>query len=119
VNFHPSVLPLYRGPVPSYWVIRNGERRTGFTLHRITARIDDGEILDQEELPVGGLDDPAQLDQAIAARAVGTLSRYLDHLRTGAAWHKRTLDAFTVYRTHVDYCSFPDRSPPAPAREAR
>jgi len=28
VNFHPSILPFYRGPVPSYWVIRNGEQRT-------------------------------------------------------------------------------------------
>jgi hypothetical protein len=38
VNFHPSLLPLYRGPVPSYWCIKNGEKYTGFTLHKVSSR---------------------------------------------------------------------------------
>ena len=58
VNFHPSLLPLYRGPVPSFWCISNNEELTGFSLHRVTSRIDEGEILFQETVAIGGERNP-------------------------------------------------------------
>ncbi len=45
INFHGSLLPLYRGPVPSFWCIKNGEKETGYTIHKVSERIDDGDIL--------------------------------------------------------------------------
>ena len=32
VNGHPSLLPLYRGPFPIAWAVRNGETEIGMTL---------------------------------------------------------------------------------------
>jgi len=47
VNGHPSLLPRYRGPNPVAWAIRNGESEIGFTLHRMDAELDTGNILAQ------------------------------------------------------------------------
>jgi methionyl-tRNA formyltransferase len=52
INLHPSLLPKHRGPLPHFWVIAAGEKYTGVTVHWINERIDDGDILQQRELPV-------------------------------------------------------------------
>jgi methionyl-tRNA formyltransferase len=107
VNFHPSILPLYRGPVPSYWCLLNGEDRTGFTLHEITRRIDEGEILAQGVLPIGSIDEPDVLDQKVAEAATEVFRAYLKHLHTGEPITRNRLDAKTIYKTHISYRSFP------------
>jgi methionyl-tRNA formyltransferase len=53
VNFHPSLLPLYRGPIPVGWAIRNGDREIGVTFHRMAAELDTGPILSQGRLTLG------------------------------------------------------------------
>lgn len=107
VNFHPSLLPLYRGPVPSYWCIRNGEERTGYTLHKVTPKIDKGEVLFQEEIPINGILSSLSLDQKIARRAALCFREYLEHLERGTQWIKVELDARRIYKKHVNYASLP------------
>lgn len=51
LNLHPSLLPAYRGPIPLFWQLRAGERRTGVTLHRVDERADAGDIVAQAEVP--------------------------------------------------------------------
>jgi methionyl-tRNA formyltransferase len=48
INIHPSMLPFYRGPVPTAWAIQNGEQRFGITVHLMDLGIDTGPILIQE-----------------------------------------------------------------------
>lgn len=108
VNFHPSLLPLYRGPLPSYWCLKNRETSSGFTLHRVTRAIDAGEILHQEIVPVGDARHPRQLDRRIAARGAKCFERWLEHLATGEPWRSRALvDARAVYRRPLDYAPYP------------
>jgi methionyl-tRNA formyltransferase len=109
VNFHPSLLPLYRGPVPSYWCIINEEQATGYTLHEVTTKIDCGKVLFQEVVRIEAGIDEASLDQEIAKNACLTLKRYLDNLYLRTPFEPRTVDAYEVYRNHVSYASFPER----------
>lgn len=44
-NFHPGVLPWYRGAGAYSWVIINGEFETGVTLHEIDKDIDHGDVI--------------------------------------------------------------------------
>jgi methionyl-tRNA formyltransferase len=53
INFHPSLLPRYRGPIPVSWAIRNGDREIGVTFHRMSADLDTGAILSQATLTLG------------------------------------------------------------------
>ena len=47
MNIHPSLLPKYRGPTPAFWALYHGEHETGVTFHRITTKIDLGEVVQQ------------------------------------------------------------------------
>ena len=51
-NLHGSLLPHYRGRAPINWVLLKGEARTGVTLHAMTPKPDDGDILGQASLPI-------------------------------------------------------------------
>jgi methionyl-tRNA formyltransferase len=105
-NFHPSLLPYYRGPVPSYWCIRNGERSTGITLHEVGPRIDAGRILWQEEVPIT-TNDPEEMDRLLSRRGAAILPRVLDSLLEGGPMPEAIVPAERIYRNHVNYRSFP------------
>jgi methionyl-tRNA formyltransferase len=59
-NMHGSLLPRYRGRVPVNWAILHGEHETGATLHRMEAKPDAGDIVDQMAVPI--LPDDVALD---------------------------------------------------------
>jgi len=50
INLHCSRLPDYAGLLPSFWTLYNGEQRTGATVHYMDTEIDNGAILDQEDV---------------------------------------------------------------------
>lgn len=52
VNIHPSLLPKYRGPVPTAWAIVNGEKTSGVTVHLMDGSVDTGDILVQKEFEI-------------------------------------------------------------------
>jgi methionyl-tRNA formyltransferase len=52
LNMHGSLLPKYRGRVPVNWAIIHGETETGATLHYMTAKPDDGDIVAQSAVPI-------------------------------------------------------------------
>jgi len=53
INVHPSLLPKYRGAAPINWVLINGEEKTGNTIMLMDEGLDSGDILLQEETPIG------------------------------------------------------------------
>jgi methionyl-tRNA formyltransferase len=52
LNLHGSLLPAYRGRAPVNWVLVNGERQTGVTLHHMTAEADAGDIVAQQPIDI-------------------------------------------------------------------
>ncbi len=52
LNVHGSLLPDYRGIMPGFWVLANGEKFSGATIHRMSGDIDEGEILFQESVDI-------------------------------------------------------------------
>jgi methionyl-tRNA formyltransferase len=53
IQFHPSLLPHYRGPSSINWPIIRGDERTGLTIFRPTDGLDEGPIILQKETPIG------------------------------------------------------------------
>lgn len=49
LNQHPSLLPEYRGGNPYSYVIINGEKETGITIHYMSSEFDQGDIVYQEK----------------------------------------------------------------------
>jgi len=50
LNLHPSMLPAYRGPQPIFWQLKNGEVKTGITLHLLNDEFDAGDVVIQSEV---------------------------------------------------------------------
>lgn len=51
-NLHASLLPNYRGAAPINYAVINGEQKTGVTTFFINEKIDEGNILLQQELTI-------------------------------------------------------------------
>ena len=52
IQYHPSLLPKYRGPSSINWPIIKGETRTGLTIFRPTDGLDEGPVLLQKKTPI-------------------------------------------------------------------
>ncbi|OGA41009.1 MAG: methionyl-tRNA formyltransferase [Betaproteobacteria bacterium RIFCSPLOWO2_12_FULL_65_110] len=53
IQYHPSLLPKYRGPSSINWPIIRGDTKTGLTIFRPTDGLDEGPIILQKETPIG------------------------------------------------------------------
>jgi methionyl-tRNA formyltransferase len=67
LNVHPSLLPRHRGPAPLFWTFYHGDAVAGATIHKMTGRVDAGEILFQSPVPIPDGINGAELEQACAA----------------------------------------------------
>lgn len=70
VNIHPSPLPRGRGPWPMPWVILNGEKTWAVTAHKLTSKIDEGDILLQKEFALDDSENLRSLNSKIVNAAV-------------------------------------------------
>jgi len=66
IQYHPSLLPSYRGPSSINWPIIKGEKETGLTIFRPTDGLDEGPVVLQKRVVIGPND------------TLGTV--YFDHL---------------------------------------
>ncbi len=55
-NLHGSLLPKYRGAAPINWAVINGEKETGVTSFFIQEKIDTGDVILQESMPIQPMD---------------------------------------------------------------
>jgi len=53
IQFHPSLLPLHRGPSSINWAIIQGRSETGLSIFRPTDGLDEGAVILQKTVPIG------------------------------------------------------------------
>jgi methionyl-tRNA formyltransferase len=54
IQYHPSLLPRYRGPSSINWPIAKGDLQTGLTIFRPTDGLDEGPVILQKTCEIGG-----------------------------------------------------------------
>jgi len=84
-NLHPSLLPAYRGRAPVNWVLVNGERETGVTLHRMVARADAGDIVGQRAVAIDDSDNALTLYHKLVPLGVELIDELHPKIVAGAA----------------------------------
>jgi methionyl-tRNA formyltransferase len=52
IQYHPSLLPKYRGPSSINWPIARGDKKTGLTIFRPNDGLDEGPVILQKETEV-------------------------------------------------------------------
>jgi methionyl-tRNA formyltransferase len=56
IQYHPSLLPKYRGPSSINWPIIKGETETGLTIFRPSDGLDEGALILQKKTPISSDD---------------------------------------------------------------
>ena len=56
VNFHPGILPKYKGIFLNFFSLKNREEYVGITFHKIIKKIDSGQIMSVFKIPIKKFD---------------------------------------------------------------
>ena len=98
INVHSGPLPRYRGMLPTFWVLYEGEEATAVTVHVMNERLDDGEIVLQETVPIPAGETQANLMRRCKIAGGRLLAQAIDllesdrvelrpNLREDATWY--------------------------------
>jgi len=85
LNMHGSLLPKYRGRAPVNWAIIHGETQTGATLHYMTEKPDQGDIVAQIAVSILPDDTAREVFDKVTLAAELTLHDALPALVAGKA----------------------------------
>jgi len=83
VNVHASLLPALRGAAPIHHAVIRGHDRTGVTIMRMTAGLDEGPILLQRDIPIDAEDTTGGLTLRLAELGAEALIEALGLLEAG------------------------------------
>src|SRR5262249_49117103 len=103
INVHGALLPRYRGRLPSFWVLANGELETGTTVHFMNEDLDDGPILLQERVPITAQDTQDTLIRKTKTMGARLIVEAIDRLESGS------VATLPNDRSQATYFSFPTR----------
>ena len=77
VNFHPGLLPAYRGCFSTPWSIINEEKYVGYTYHYISENFDEGDVLFQEKIKISDEDTAHSLNYKIFQKGLSNLIKVI------------------------------------------
>ena len=106
-NLHASLLPDYRGAAPINWAIINGEKITGATTFFIDDKIDTGEIILQEELPIGPEEDAGKLHDRLMIMGANLVIKTLELIEGDQATtsaQPKTKQEKKAHKLHKENC---------------
>ncbi len=83
LNLHGSLLPRFRGRCPVNWVLIEGEKQTGVTLHVMETKPDVGDIVAQEAVDIAQDDTARTLALKLAAVARTLMKNVMPALEAG------------------------------------
>ncbi|MFH0702687.1 MAG: methionyl-tRNA formyltransferase [bacterium] len=83
INYHPSLLPEYRGGNPYFHVILNDEKKTGVTIHYMDENFDTGDIIDQWETEISSLETLGTLLYRLNAQAAQMIINLIEKFEKG------------------------------------
>lgn len=83
INVHGSLLPKYRGAAPIQWAIINGERESGVTTMYTVKKLDAGDMLLKQAVPIGDETTAGELYEQLAQTGAQVLKKTLEQLLNG------------------------------------
>lgn len=82
-NLHGSLLPHYRGAAPINRAVMNGEKKTGVTTFFLQHKIDTGNIIFREELPIGENETAGEVHDRMMVLGAGLVTKTVDAIAEG------------------------------------
>ena len=85
INVHASLLPKLRGGAPIHRAIIEGFKKTGITIMHMNPRLDEGDIISQEEIEITDIDTAATLHDKLSKLGSELLLKTLPSILDGTA----------------------------------
>jgi methionyl-tRNA formyltransferase len=80
-NLHGSLLPKFRGRCPVNWVLIEGEKKTGLSLHCMVEKPDAGDIIAQRPVDISFEDNAFMLFMKMVSEARILMKEILPHIQ--------------------------------------
>lgn len=110
-NLHASLLPDYRGAAPINYAVINGEKKTGATTFFINEKIDEGNILLQNEIEISPEENAGEVHDRLMEMGAKLVVETLDGLAINSIQEKpqpeveHPKNAFKIFKedTRIDW----------------
>lgn len=96
INVHPSLLPKYRGAAPIQWAIINGDKKTGVCTMYLDVGMDDGDIIQKEEVKIGEDETAGELWDRLSSLGAEMLVKTLKDIEKGKINRIKQSEEFTI-----------------------
>jgi methionyl-tRNA formyltransferase len=83
INYHDGPLPRYAGMYATSWALINQEKRHGITLHRMSPKVDAGEVLIQPMFDISADETALTLNFKCYEAAIRTFQKLVQELPLG------------------------------------
>lgn len=97
INVHASLLPRLRGAAPIQWAIINGDKKTGISTMFTVKKLDAGDVLEQDKIPIPEDMTAGELYGALSELGAQTLKRTLEKLAAGILQRKPQDESCATY----------------------
>ncbi len=97
INVHSAPLPKYRGLLPSFWVLHNGETKTAVSVHELGEQLDNGDILHQQPIPIAKGETWNSLLAKTKTAAGDALVEAIEQVKNGTVIKKPNRDEDSTY----------------------
>ena len=92
LNVHNGRLPDYRGMMPTFWALLEGEEQVVITVHEMADRLDAGAVVAEFEVPVAPTDSAFDVSRNAKAEAGRRVAALLSSLGTDRWPAPRSID---------------------------
>ena len=103
VNLHTALLPKYRGLMPTFWALKNGEDETGVSVFTVDEGIDSGPIVVQKRIKIKNATQ-WQLIEMTKSLGMEAIVEAVDIIERGVSYR------LANENTEASYFTFPTRS---------
>ena len=101
INLHHAPLPRYKGMMPTFWQMYQGEKKVGVTIHYMNTKIDEGAALVQGELEI----QPGETLDHLIRRSKRYGAHCMAQVLRGMASQSQT--TVTIGKSKESYFTFP------------
>ena len=102
LNLHTALLPKYRGLMPTFWVLKNREQKTGVSVFLVDEGIDSGPIVVQKECMINNKSQ-AELIKETKMLGMQAIIEAIERIQ------QDTFDLIPNPKEEATYFSFPTR----------
>lgn len=96
INVHASLLPKYRGAAPIQWAVLNGDKVTGVSTMYMNEKMDEGDIIFQEQTEIGEYETTGELWDRLKEKGADLLVKTVKAIEEGKAPRTKQGPDFSV-----------------------